>query len=1078
MYWPIGAPRIYAAERHEDGGEAAAADVRDSPWSSGRAESASQNTSPVEDRSSISASVDYPPSDPKISLPLTPDSRTPSTKTSPFIGNGHASQNGSASNLLSSEQRNGIVALQLSRNEQMFATITTSTITLWQTRPTVVLAVVRRSAHSLHTYGHNKALLLRPDSAILVVQTSSGFLITYSITADPNSQVYKQTFPDAPSGHNRRHSVGSTAVLGGGYDMSRSATEGGLVREVGLRFRMVIKVDAGIVQALALDDELVVATERPAAVQCIRWTPDSAKSQTSTELLSRMAWMSKKTCVVDMTHDRAMNLATWITSDGKAFAVRRVSPARDDGQSSKQLFKGYCFHHPADAGEFAVKAAINARFSLIAVGCANGTICVYSAKDYDGNIPLSHKLQLTVSSSSSGRIAFLRHSPDGYCLFAGFEKGWMTWSVFGKPGAGSFLSDRALLDKSAEGWLVGVRDGAWLGRGSEILLVGQQDDRLWILEMARSAVTGCYSPANISRSLLQTDSAIMVYRGSDLSDLNSLSSESSLWQKVQIPSTYLSAQWPIRCAVTSPDGRYVAVAGRRGLAHYSVNSGRWKRFVDESMENEFVVRGGMCWHHHILIAAVESGDSYELRLFSRELALDSSRLVHIERLESPIVLIAPSGDDSLLVYTHDNVLCHYIITTAASSVHLVHVGQIELHGIIRSPARVRAVSWVVPDDQMQNGDPSQDVMVAVVFFLVDGKLVLLQPSATDDGKLRYEMRVLAHNVEYYVLMRDQLDSSVATSDTLEDTSKGDVGFANAANPHGHGLRDSLWIFDGSEMRLWPDVQDVLRSAPADAARSLPPIVQVPIDFYPLTILLSKGILLGVEPELVQRRDINFVFFKFATRTHLFLPPILRHHLSQYNSPAAIHLSHQYRHLQYLPHALEMLLHEVLDEEVDTAPSKENALLPTVISFLSSFPEYLDILVQCTRKTEVRSWRTLFSHLPPPQELFEESLERGLLKTAGGYLLVLHTFEELGSSPQELIRLLSRAKEAGEWELCKELSRFLMALDESGTTLRQALAKVDIRDQNGSATPRQPIVAWDGVQNTRSNGLGVDLGISD
>ncbi len=141
---------------------------------------------------------------------------------------------------------------------------------------------------------------------------------------------------------------------------------------------------------------------------------------------------------------------------------------------------------------------------------------------------------------------------------------------------------------------------------------------------------------------------------------------------------------------------------------------------------------------------------------------------------------------------------------------------------------------------------------------------------------------------------------------------------------------------------------------------------------------------------------------------------------------------------------------MLDEEVDSAPPPELALLPGVLSFLSSFPQYLDIVVQCTRKTEVRSWRTLFSYLPPPAELFEESLQRGSLKTAGGYLLVLHTFEELSSSSEQLVRLLSRAKNEGDWELCKELARFLTALDESGATLREALEMVDLRSpQDGN-----------------------------
>lgn len=161
------------------------------------------------------------------------------------------------------------------------------------------------------------------------------------------------------------------------------------------------------------------------------------------------------------------------------------------------------------------------------------------------------------------------------------------------------------------------------------------------------------------------------------------------------------------------------------------------------------------------------------------------------------------------------------------------------------------------------------------------------------------------------------------------------------------------------------------------------------------------------------------------------------------------LSHQYEHLSYFPHALEILLHSILDEEVDKESRPEEALLPTVLSFLSSFPEYLDILVQCTRKTEVRSWRTLFAHLPPPQELFEESLQKGLLKTAGGYLLVLHTFEELDSSSDQAVRLLRKAKQAQDWELCKELARFLMALDQSGDTLREALEKMELESPGQS-----------------------------
>lgn len=975
-----------------------------------------------------------------------------------------------------------IIGIRVTRSGNMFATITRSTLTIWQIKPTVILASVIRSELSLKTYGPNVTLLLRPDSAIFVVQTSLGFLITYSLATEPTSRVYRTQFANGNGGHSRRHSVGVYKTQRS-MEVNAGPGEGRGAPELSLKFRMVIRVDAGVAKALALDDELIVATEKPAAIQCIRWAPDSSGSQTSTELLSRMTWLGRKASIIEMIYDRPMNLSTWITGDGKAFAVQRLTPnASRDSKSHQNLFRGYAFHTPDSKDDYGIKSAINARFSLIAVGCANGDICVYTARDYTGNIPLSHKLRPSATTASPGSLNFLSYSPDGYCLFAGYENGWIMWSVYGKPGASSFTTDRSISELNGEGWLLGIRDGFWVGGGAELLLLGKGDNRLWMLEMARSAITGCFSSANISRSLMQTNSGFMIYRGYDLPDLTTISAESSLWHQVQVPAHYLVDQWPIRSAVISSDGRYVAVAGRRGLAHYSVNSGRWKMFEDPLMENEFTVRGGMCWYQHVLIAAIESSSSHEIRVYSRELALDHDHVMHIEQLPAPIVLITLSGEDSLLVYTYENILYHYIISVANASVKLVQVGQIALHGIIRAPPRVRALSWILPDEQLHDGDPSQDVAVATILFLVDGKLVLLQPTTTEDGELKYEMRIIAQNVEYYALMRDHPSSSL---ECQEDSLPPSPSAGLAVNGvQGHDLRDSLWLFDGCDVRVWLDMQDVLSSASIELGRDIPTTVKIPVDFYPLSALINKGIIFGIESELVQRIDISFGYFRFATRTHLFLPALLHHHLSQYNSPAALHLSHHYQQLLYFPHALEILLHDVLDEEVDTSPPPEQALLPSVLSFLSSFPQYLDIVVQCTRKTEVRLWRTLFSYLPSPQELFEESLQKGSLKTAGGYLLVLHTFEELSSSSHQLVRLLRRAKEEQDWDLCKELARFLMALDESGGTLREALELVELStptDERGTGGGNNVFVFDNarlrvprGNRNGNRVGIGIEL----
>ncbi|CAG8136815.1 unnamed protein product [Penicillium salamii] len=1044
MYWPHGVPRVYAVNGPDI---TYVSEDRDIPRASSIDESGSLNTPENDGQSETqhaqTANQHEPQTDPS------PDTSKPKWEDE------------------------AIKDVCVSRSGQMFATMSESSIVLWQTRPTAVVTAIARSLFSLKTYGPNVSLLMHPDSTILVVQTQNGYLLTYSVASDPGTRVYEQRFDH--STHHRRQQLAKFAAV----------EEANVVDDITIRFRMAIKIESGIVKALALDQELVVATVKPPAIQCIRWTADAGSTQTKSELLSRILEVPKKVSIVDMVYNRAMNLLIWITSSGQVYAVQRDSGTHQDPGIASKLFNGHCFHDPKTEGEHALKVAVNARFSLLSVSCSNGDVLVYTAKDYMGNIPFSHKLDLPASPITTGALAFMSYSPDGYCLFAGFENGWTTWSVFGKPGGNSFSVDPELATTNEEDWLIGVSNGCWIGGGSDIILTAQNNRHLWILETARSALTGCFSSANLARGLLQTGTEFILYRGHDLPDLMTISGKDSLWHHAQYPPAYLHSQWPIRSCVVSQDGRYVAIAGRRGLAHYSVNSGRWKVFEDSKAENSFAVRGGMCWYGHILIAAVESDGSYEVRLYSREASLgNSNSVMFTEYLPAPVVFIGPSGEDSLLVYTYDNILYHYIINSTQPQITLVPVGQIAFNGIVRAPTRVRSISWVLPEEQMRNGEPSQDVKVASVILLVDGNLVLLQPTVSETGDLKYDMRVISHDVEYYILMRDQLsfNFSPQVDDTLPASPSADMALAP---PHSSlSLSDSLWMFRGQDLLAWNDVQDVLRE------ETVPAPLNIPLDFYPLSVLLNKGIALGVESEMMQRRDVTFTVLKFAIRTHLFLPYFLQYGLTHIGTAEALALCRHFSHLSYFAHGLEILLHHVLDDEVDNesrANKTENPqdraqpLLPIVINFLqASLPsrEYLDIVVQCTRKTELRSWRTLFSYLPPPKDLFEQALKLDALKTAVGYLLVLQAFEDEGEEhdgriEEYVVRLIALASQKGDWELCAELARFLIALDASGEMLKRAIAKVGLRSNptssNGPLNTSTGRFGAAGVQ-----GLGLNL----
>jgi hypothetical protein len=467
-------------------------------------------------------------------------------------------------------------------------------------QPVVVLASTVRSESSIKSFGSNVAVLLRPDASIVALQTNLGYLITYNIIIDPTNRVYQLQRQDDKG---RRQSLGGRGLV-------RDQHPG--QREAQLQFRLTMKIDAGICKAVALDEGFVIATKKPAAVQCIAWPSDNKSSDTTSELLKQMPWMSKDSSVVDIIYNRAMSLYVWIAGNGRAYAVQKASGTPDKADGGRRIFRGYGFHVPYENTLPARRAAINARFSLLAVGTASGDIHVYNARDYAGSIPLSHRLTPPTSSSNTGVIEFLSYSPDGYCLFAGYENGWVIWSVYGKLGANSFTADRSISEENEDLWLSGFQNGSWVDGGTGMLFTVPNNPNIWVLELARSAVTSCFTPSNVSRMLLQGTSSIMVYRGHDLPNLVTVSADASLWHQARFPPTYLADQGPIRYAVISLDGRYVAIAGRRGLAHYSVNSGRWKTFDDPYVEDSFVVRGGMCWHQHILIAAVECGEEHEV----------------------------------------------------------------------------------------------------------------------------------------------------------------------------------------------------------------------------------------------------------------------------------------------------------------------------------------------------------------------------------------------------------------------------------------------------------------------------------
>ncbi|KAL0950714.1 hypothetical protein HGRIS_007490 [Hohenbuehelia grisea] len=973
-----------------------------------------------------------------------------------------------------------VICLSPSPRKSLFATLTRNGIAVWRVRPSAVLAFLSRTPSSLIEHGDNLSAHWSPDGSRIIIQTTDRHLVLISVEYRPNEVVYQSSI--LSPAHQRNFLEGPG--------------EGLSLQSISLQFEGVVRTEGSLLSVSPRKHFILFSTRSPPTIQRIPWpseehpegdlNKDSFAGQDMWILNDQeMPWLvDPDVTVAKILYSRASGVETWITSDGRAYLVhlqenlgseasvselgnadvgseshhafQQPKPSFDSARSQSG-WQGTCIHdfemprwlqkrrqvdtddENADAASSpvfedpnrAVVVAVNGKFSLIAIGTQGGSLEFTNFQLEDGPPPKVQPVSIPHYGRPTGPICAMEWSSDGYVLAVGWKHGWGVFSVGGRCIAHGFGVDDVDDEKFRDSFMYGVLNLFWAPGNFELVVLAQPcapkqvDGQLFVVPFAKSAMTGQHAPDNTRYAFLQMDDRALVYRGADQPDMSVINPESDVWQHVKIPQSYLAANWPIRYSALSSDGRLIAVAGRRGLIHYSSTSGRWKTYADEMQEQAFVVKGGMLWFHHVLVAAVEVAGSYQIRLYSRDLELNNQNVLSRELLPAAVIILS-LVDNSLLVYTADNHLIHYLIVPTADSIQLHACGSITFNGIIAVPSAVRVLSWMIPTAQKQLGDPVYDLSVATVLMVVGGQLVLLRPRKTADHEVKYDMQIFADRIEFcWIHLRG-------------------IG----------ALENSLWGYDGQGIRVWlnalaiesPNAED-----DADAIGSVKESVNIPLDFYPLSVLMDKGIIIGAENEVATRSNLSFVMFRHATNSHLFLHHILLYYLENRQIREAVVFASQYQDLVYFAHALEILLHTVVEaeavtdseDESDIANVPPNAVLPAVVEFLDHFDASLEVIVGCARKTEMTRWRSLFNVVGKPKDLFEICLASQRLKTAGSYLLVLQNLEQLEEHSADAVRLLKSAIDGADWQLCREILRFLHSVDDTGDALRKALAETGI-----------------------------------
>ncbi|CAK9803891.1 Guanine nucleotide exchange factor subunit Rich [Anthophora plagiata] len=928
-----------------------------------------------------------------------------------------------------------ITAVVCNRDKILFAVLTTDALTIWYCKPCVPIVFIRRTADSLKKHGDNILIQWRPDSSMLVIATSDSYLLFYRLqdTSPEGRGLYEQR--DSPVTSLRRDSA----------ELFIKEVIPSLV----LTFEKSAWIDGGISSLVCIRDELMVATKTSHVIRHkwdgtvnrdysldLRRIPFSVDQQISTVAVPLT---ENNVYVTDIEYSPLVGGFAIVLNTGKAAFLTAQSLKFDPNQ-----VQGIWARDIDDA----TCAAVNHKYRLIAIGRQNSEGVVYYVDETTGSLEMSHTLSLS-SKDYPGRpgcVRCLRWTPDSCAIALAWEGGGLAiWSTFGALLLCTLKWDYGLRVDLTHDNPLHIHTMEWSAEGYQLWMLrespdpslteenGNQDTNLKCsliqLDFVKSPLTINPCMSHHGHLYLQGEDRLYLNLGGGVSTNTStfhIGSEipndsitqtlagCKQWLVVPIPTAYSGANWPIRYTAIDNEGISIAVAGRTGLAHYSLPSRKWKLFGNETQERDFIVTGGLLWHRGFLIASSYSilDDKDEVRIYPRDTRLDNN-YVRTVRMPSQVLLLNTLKDRLLTFCANAQISIYDMVIESnndAGSIELTRLQTVDISGLCVHPACVVSATLTTIRAETAGSHPHPESLL----LNVSGRLLMVQREhCTNNSEVLFTCSaptVLASYVEnVWVPWRSRRDK-----------------------PH---LTEALWLFCGAHgMRVWLPLFPRNHQEKTHTFMSKRIMLPFHLRIYPLAILFEDAILLGAENDTVlftsdTNSPFSLPFSLLELTSQVYLHQILRQLIHRNLGYHAWEIARSCSALPYFPHSLELLLHEVLEEEATSKEPIPDAQLPSVVEFIREFPGvWARAVVQCARKTEIALWPYLFCVAGPPKKLLQDCLQRQQLDTAASYLIILQNLEPSTVSRQHATLLLDAALEQGRWELSKDLVRFLRAID--------------------------------------------------
>ncbi|XP_076071395.1 guanine nucleotide exchange factor subunit RIC1-like isoform X3 [Mytilus galloprovincialis] len=956
-------------------------------------------------------------------------------------------------------------------DRMLFAILCEDTISIWYCKPPVQIVNYTQSQRDLDKFGAYTLAEWKPDSSMIAVMTSKHHVIFFKVDLDisvPNHHcLYVQQEGKLRKNKIRIRLYNTKKDLNGIPDSDS-------VPAIKIGPCSQLDLEADITCCLCVREDLVIATS-DGHLNRIKWngTKSEKNSLFIRDFPVSIDFQNTKAAkltesdgyVVHMEYSPIIGGYVMVLSSGRAMFVIPPSTKADNGVAQGVWVKDL---------KDTVCLAVNHRYRLMAFGCKSGAGVVYVINEVEGTLEVSYKLSVSSkdypdAAQTAGSVHCMKWTPDGTALALCWQNGgYSLWSVFGSLLVCSLAGEYSFPYDSVHLFPPPVKAMEWGLEGYQLWMVcGDQKEahqtdyndntqcsHAMQLHFVKSALTVNPCSANHEHVFLQGEDKIYLNMGDSSQKPSHLESHVSvgnkLWQMIPISHSYLASNWPIRYAAVDKTGQCVAVAGKTGLAHYTCSNRKWKLFGNETQERDLVVSGGMSWWKDFICVACYNivGQRDEIRCYPRGCKLDNTFSMSV-KVPSQILLLNIFRD-ILIVFCIDSHIMLFNLerknTQSNPALDINKRQEVSLNNYVPHPVCVTGLA--LSSLKTEYGAKNQHIAKEAESLLLNvaGKLLMFPRDNTGP-------QIKENNLPKNKPLPFCPPAMVATN--VEN-----MWTSSRVNLEKAQLMEALWLSCGAQgMKVW------LPLYPRDESKHnfMSKRIMLPfrVDIHPLAVLFEDAVILGAATDAVTynykspgepgHAMHNLPFSTIERTSQIYLHHILRQLLRRNLGVNALDIARCCTELPYFPHVLELLLHEVLEAEATSKEPIPDPLLPRVVAFIQEFPEYLQTVVHCARKTEVALWPYLFSTVGNPKDLFEVCLVDNQLETAASYLIILQNLERPIISKQHATLLLDSSLENGKWELARDIIRFLKAIDPAEVESYQLSSSLS-RVNSGSSYP--------------------------